>query len=113
MWGDPYLSPSPKVNIIAWLEFELAYYNVAVQHISHYIISTASLKNTKTNKKICMDNNKMKQFINKLKQLFLALSYSNTLIENQINKVVTTPGEVYPKIKTKREAESYRPCNNI
>ena len=27
---------SPKVNVIAQLEFELAYYNVAVQHVSHY-----------------------------------------------------------------------------
>ena len=26
---------SPKVNVIALLEFELAYYDVAVQHISH------------------------------------------------------------------------------
>ena len=29
---------SPKMNIIAQLEFELAYYNVTVQHISHYIM---------------------------------------------------------------------------
>ena len=27
---------SPKVNIIAWLEFELASYDVAVQHVSHH-----------------------------------------------------------------------------
>ena len=27
---------SPKVNIMAWLEFELAYYNYAVQHFNHY-----------------------------------------------------------------------------
>ena len=26
---------SPKVNVIARLEFELAYYNVAIHHISH------------------------------------------------------------------------------
>ena len=27
----------PKVNVKARLEFELVYYNVAVQHVSHYI----------------------------------------------------------------------------
>ena len=27
---------SPKVNVIAWLEFELAYYDVKVQHVNHY-----------------------------------------------------------------------------
>ena len=26
----------PKVNVIAWLEFELAYYDSAVQHFNHY-----------------------------------------------------------------------------
>ena len=31
---------SPKVNIIAQLEFELTHYNVVVQHISHYNIGT-------------------------------------------------------------------------
>ena len=29
-------SISPKVNVIARLEFELAYYDVIVQHFSHY-----------------------------------------------------------------------------
>ena len=33
-------SLSPKVNLIAQLEFELTYYNVAVQHISHYTTET-------------------------------------------------------------------------
>ena len=27
---------SPKVNVIARLEFELAYYDIIVQHVSHY-----------------------------------------------------------------------------
>ena len=27
---------SPKVNVIAWLEFELAFCDVAVQHVSHF-----------------------------------------------------------------------------
>ena len=31
---------SPKVNVIAQLEFELTYYNVTVQHFSHYAIGT-------------------------------------------------------------------------
>ena len=31
---------SLKVNTIAWLEFELAYYDVAVRHISHNITET-------------------------------------------------------------------------
>ena len=30
----------PKVNIIAQLEFELAYYDVTMQHISYYKIET-------------------------------------------------------------------------
>ena len=27
---------SPKVNVITWLEFELAYFEAAVQHFTHY-----------------------------------------------------------------------------
>ena len=27
---------SPKVNVIAWLEFELVYFEAAVQHFSQY-----------------------------------------------------------------------------
>ena len=30
----------PKVNVIAWLEFEFAYYDVAVQHDSYYSMGT-------------------------------------------------------------------------
>ena len=29
---------SPKINVIAWLAFELAYYDFAVQHVSHYAL---------------------------------------------------------------------------
>ena len=36
---------SPKVNVIARLEFELAYYVVTVQHFSHYTMKTSSIKN--------------------------------------------------------------------
>ena len=32
---------SPKVNIVAWLEFELAYYNVSLQHVNHYAMGTS------------------------------------------------------------------------
>ena len=28
---------SPNVNIIARLEFELAYFDIAVQHVSYYV----------------------------------------------------------------------------
>ena len=31
---------SPKVNVIAWLEFELAYYDIAIEHVSHYATGT-------------------------------------------------------------------------
>ena len=31
---------SAKVNVIAWLEFELTYYNVTVQHVNHYTTET-------------------------------------------------------------------------
>ena len=31
---------SPKVNIIALLEFELSYYDIVVQYISHSISAT-------------------------------------------------------------------------
>ena len=34
---------SPKVNEIASLEFELAYYYVTVQHVSHYATETPLL----------------------------------------------------------------------
>ena len=27
---------SPKVNVITWLEYELVYYDIAVQHVSRY-----------------------------------------------------------------------------
>ena len=30
--------PNPKVYVKVWLEFELAYYDVAVKHISYYVI---------------------------------------------------------------------------
>ena len=28
----------PKVNVIMQVEFELAYYNITVQHVNHYVI---------------------------------------------------------------------------
>ena len=31
---------SPKVNVIVRLGFELTYYNIAVQHVSHYTTGT-------------------------------------------------------------------------
>ena len=31
---------SPKANIIARLEIELAYYDITVQHVSHYTMET-------------------------------------------------------------------------
>ena len=31
---------SPKVNIIAQLEFELTYYDIVVQHVNHYATET-------------------------------------------------------------------------
>ena len=34
---------SPKVNIIERLEFELAYYDVAIQHVSYDATMTSSL----------------------------------------------------------------------
>ena len=33
-------SIDPKVNVIAQLEFELTYYDVPVQHVSHHIMRT-------------------------------------------------------------------------
>ena len=32
---------SPKGNVIPWLEFELTTYDIAVQHINHYVMMTA------------------------------------------------------------------------
>ena len=34
---------SPKMNVIAWLEFELIYFEVAVQHFNHYATGTPPL----------------------------------------------------------------------
>ena len=34
---------SPKVNVIVWLDLQLAFYNEAVQYISHYAAGTPSL----------------------------------------------------------------------
>ena len=31
---------SPKINVIVLLEFELTYYDIAVQHITHYAMGT-------------------------------------------------------------------------
>ena len=39
---------SPKVNIIAWLEFELTKYNVAVLYVSLYETGTSSDKDEQT-----------------------------------------------------------------
>ena len=33
---NPYQGISSKVNIIAQLEFELAYYDIEIQHVIHY-----------------------------------------------------------------------------
>ena len=33
-------SISPEENVIGRLRFELAYYNVVVQHVSHYVMGT-------------------------------------------------------------------------
>ena len=33
---------NPKVNVIAQLEFELSYYDITVQHVSHYTTRTSS-----------------------------------------------------------------------
>ena len=35
-----FMGINPKVNVIAWLEFELTYNDGTVKHISHYIIRT-------------------------------------------------------------------------
>ena len=48
-WGDKGVHTTlknicPKVNVIARLEFELAYYHVAVQHISHYAIAPLEIR---------------------------------------------------------------------
>ena len=57
-WGDKGLNTflkviNPKVNIIVQLEFELAYYDVTVQHINYYtmwtIVNATSLKHDKKN----------------------------------------------------------------
>ena len=37
-------SISSKVNVIVWLGFEPAYYDVTVQHISHYTPYTSLLE---------------------------------------------------------------------
>ena len=37
--GEIHILPkgiNPKGNVIAWLEFELAYYDIAVEQVSHY-----------------------------------------------------------------------------
>ena len=34
----------PKVNVIAWLEFELAYNDVTAQHVSHNIMEPLSIR---------------------------------------------------------------------
>ena len=33
---------SLQVNVRAWLEFELVYYNVKVQYVSHYLLESGS-----------------------------------------------------------------------
>ena len=51
------LSPksiSPKVNIIGWLEFELANYNITVWHISHFVLVTFPCMYTCINICVCL-----------------------------------------------------------
>ena len=43
---------SPKVNVLAWQEFELAYYDVAVLHVSHNAAKTPSLFVLDSNKQL-------------------------------------------------------------
>ena len=41
--GDNFpLVINPKVNVLARLEFELGYYDVAAKHVSHYTTRTPS-----------------------------------------------------------------------
>ena len=45
-WGNKgvYTIPkgiNPKMNVIAWLEFELAYFKASIQHFSHYTMGTS------------------------------------------------------------------------
>ena len=45
-WGDKGVHSlskgiCPKVKVMAWLELELAYYDVATQHASHYAIKSS------------------------------------------------------------------------
>ena len=48
--GDKKLPTNPKVKVIAQLEFELAYYDVAIQHISHDATQKSLLRNPKLEK---------------------------------------------------------------
>ena len=36
---------SPKVNVIAWLEFELTHYKTVVQYVDHYTADTPRCSN--------------------------------------------------------------------
>ena len=38
---------NPEVNVIAWLEFKFAYYNVVVHHVSHSAMGDSALKEKK------------------------------------------------------------------
>ena len=33
----------PKVNVMEWLKFELAYKNIIVQHVTHYTTGISSI----------------------------------------------------------------------
>ena len=51
---------SPKVNIIAWLRFELAYYDVAVQPVRHYVMEIPlNFDYERWKQQNCVENNKI------------------------------------------------------
>ena len=41
---ERYGSPYPNLNVIARLVFELAYYDITIQHVSHFALRTQFLR---------------------------------------------------------------------
>ena len=72
----------PKVNIIAWLGFELAYYNVAFQHINHYTTETL---HTEINQSLEYD------------YCIQAIDLMSRVFANGLGGRGSIPGQVIPK----------------
>ena len=86
-----------KVKIIARLEFELAYYDIAAQHVSHYAMATFRITSY-LKQYNCLQKTKTKQKQNKTKQKNKTQEKLNSALNylTRVNMPQNLPSNPYP-----------------